>query len=147
MFWLILSVVIRSLLWFHRLPELGVLRQADTANSNDLASCRIVSDFTAAARILGKRFTMHTPWAAAPQPQTPRPQSGGAPPRQLPMRADEVAGVAVRIAFQVILVLGLRLPEIAGGRELGHDLARPQPRGLDVGDGVLGNTALFLARV
>jgi putative ABC transport system substrate-binding protein len=28
---------------------------------------------------------------------------------QLPLRADEVAGVAVRVAFQVILVLGLRV--------------------------------------
>src|SRR5262249_12520787 len=37
-----------------------------------------------------------------------RSPSGGVPPRQLPMRADDVAGVAVRIAFQVILVLGLR---------------------------------------
>jgi len=58
-----------------------------------------------------------------------------------------VAGVAVRAAFQVILVLGLRLPEIASGREFGHDLSRPQPWGLDVGDGVLGDAALFLARV
>src|SRR5262249_33974665 len=38
----------------------------------------------------------------------------------------EVASVAVRIAFQVILVLGLGLPEIAGGRELSHNLSRPQ---------------------
>ena len=56
-----------------------------------------------------------------------RSPSGGVPPRQLPMRADDVASVAVRIAFQVILVLGLRLPEIASGRKLSHHLARPQP--------------------
>src|SRR6478752_7276869 len=62
-----------------------------------------------------------------PRAQTPRSPSGSVPPRQLPLRADEVAGVAVRIAFQVILVLRLRLPEIASGREFGHDLARPQP--------------------
>src|SRR5262245_4433378 len=81
------------------------------------------------------------------RPQTPRSRSGGVPPRQLPVRADKVTGVAVRIAFQVILVLGFRLPEIASGRELGHDLARPQPRGLNVSDGFLGDAALFPARV
>src|SRR5215467_6156866 len=61
------------------------------------------------------------------RPHVPRSPSGGVPPRQLPMRADEVAGVAVRMAFQVILVLGLGLPEIASRRELSHDLSRPQP--------------------
>ena len=66
---------------------------------------------------------------------------------QLPVRVDEVAGIAVRIAFQVILVLRLGLPEIASGRELGHNLARPQPRGFEVGDCVLSDAALFLARV
>ena len=44
-------------------------------------------------------------------------------------------------------MLGLGFPEIAGGLDLGHDLAGPQARGLDVGDRVLGDLTLLLARV
>ena len=47
--------------------------------------------------------------------------------RQLPARTREVAGVAVGVLLQVVLVLGLGLPERHGLAELGHDLARPQP--------------------
>ena len=57
----------------------------------------------------------------------PPPPSGGASARKLPLRADEVAGVAIRVAFQVVLVLGLGLPEVASGRNFRHHLARPQP--------------------
>jgi hypothetical protein len=58
-----------------------------------------------------------------------------------------VAGVAVRVALEVVLVLGLGLPERDGLADLGHDLAGPQARGLDVGDRVLGDLALLVARV
>ena len=72
--------------------------------------------------------------------------SGRRPLRQLPARAREVAGVAVGDALQVVLVLGLGLPEGAGRRDLGDHLARPQARGVDVGDGVLGDPLLLVAR-
>src|SRR4051812_7000882 len=42
--------------------------------------------------------------------------------RQLPIRANEVAGIAVGIALQVILVLRFRLPERADRGHLGHHL-------------------------
>src|SRR3954469_24133984 len=48
------------------------------------------------------------------QTLTTRP-SGGVPARQLPLWTNTMASVAVRIAFQVILVLWLCLPEIARG--------------------------------
>src|ERR1700722_19229886 len=67
--------------------------------------------------------------------------------RQLPARADEVAGVPVGVLLQVVLVLGLGLPERAGRRDLGDDLARPQAGGVDVGDGVLGGLLLGVAEV
>src|SRR3954467_9583488 len=61
-----------------------------------------------------------------PPPSTrPCAASGGASARKLPLRADEVAGVTIRVAFQVVLVLGLGLPEVANGRNLRHHLARP----------------------
>jgi hypothetical protein len=48
--------------------------------------------------------------------------------------------------LQVVLVLGLSLPERDGVADLGHDPAGPQPGGLDVGDRVLRDPALLVAR-
>jgi hypothetical protein len=73
--------------------------------------------------------------------------SRGAPAGQHPARTREVAGVAVRVAQQVVLVLRLGLPERTGRGDLGDDLARPQPGRLDVGDGGLGDPALVLIEV
>ena len=47
--------------------------------------------------------------------------------------------VVPRDALQVVLVLGLGLPERTHRCHLGDGLARPQPRRVDVGDGVLGD--------
>src|SRR3954451_20463042 len=66
--------------------------------------------------------------------------------RQLPVRAREVAVVPVGVALQVVLVLGLGLPERTGRADLGHDLASPETRRVDVGDRVLGDLALLVAR-
>ena len=57
----------------------------------------------------------------------------GASVGQHPARAREVAGVAVREALQVVLVLRLGLPERTGRGDLGHRLAGPQPGRLDIG--------------
>src|SRR5262249_60766879 len=67
--------------------------------------------------------------------------------RELPAGPREVAGVAVRVLLEVVLVLFPRLPERAGLADLGDDLARPEAGGLDVGDRVLGDLALLVARV
>src|SRR6185312_5515443 len=67
--------------------------------------------------------------------------------RQAPSRADEMAGVAVRIALEIVLMLGLRLPEIAGGRNFGGRLAGPKPGRIDVGDGVAGHALLLGAGI
>src|SRR6478672_4659433 len=50
-------------------------------------------------------------------------------------------------AFQIILVLGLSLPERASGRNLSHDFTRPQPGSLHVGDCSFGDALLFVARI
>src|SRR3954466_8952379 len=71
---------------------------------------------------------------------------GGLAVWQLPARPREVAVVAVRVALEVVLVLGLGLPEGGGGADLRPDLAGPEPRGVDVGDRVLGDPALLVAR-
>jgi Epoxide hydrolase N terminus len=44
---------------------------------------------------------------------------------QLPVRADPVAGVAVGVGLQVVLVLALGLPERSGGHHLGDHVPRP----------------------
>jgi hypothetical protein len=49
--------------------------------------------------------------------------------------------------LQVVLVFGPGFPEGAGLADLGHDLAVPQARGVGVGDRVLGDPALLVARV
>src|SRR5690349_7560356 len=67
--------------------------------------------------------------------------------RQLPARPDVVAGVAVGILLQVVLVLRLGLPEGPRGRHLGDHLARPQAGGVDVGDRVLGDPLLLITGV
>jgi len=44
---------------------------------------------------------------------------------KFPVRPREMAGIAVRIALEIVLVLRLGLPEIAGRRHFGHHLAWP----------------------
>jgi hypothetical protein len=53
--------------------------------------------------------------------------------------------VAVGVALEVVLVLGLGLPEGADLANLGHDLGAPEVRG--VGDRVLGDLALLVADI
>src|SRR5262245_21564546 len=53
-------------------------------------------------------------------------------PGQFPAAPREVAGIAVRVTLQIVLVLGFRLPEFAGGPDLRHDASRPQTRGDDI---------------
>src|SRR3954449_12646251 len=66
---------------------------------------------------------------------------------QHPAGPHEVAGVAVGDLLQVVLVLLLGLPERAGRGYLRDDLAGPQARRVNVGDGVLGDGLLLLAGV
>ncbi len=46
--------------------------------------------------------------------------------RQSPVGPDEMATVAVGISFEIILMLGFGLPEVACGNDFRDDLARPQ---------------------
>src|SRR5690348_16612459 len=139
MFLTILSAVIWSLLMGSRMLELRVLRQAEArefparmrgeeipvscatwpqrharvASQNELPRHELLLADHAADRALARVGRGRAPRPRARRrPHVPRSPSGGFFPRQLPVWADKVAGVAVRIAFQVILVLGLRLPEI-----------------------------------
>src|SRR5258708_30488295 len=69
------------------------------------------------------------------------------PMRQAPVRPNEVTGVAIRIFLQVVLMLGLGLPERSGGGNLGDDPAPPQARSINVGDGVPCDPVLLPAHV
>src|SRR5579859_1714139 len=78
-----------------------------------------------------------------------RPRSGALPigARQLPVRPDEVAGVAVWIALEVVLMLGLGFPEVPCRGHFRHDATRPQARGFDVGDRLLRRRPLRVAGI
>jgi GGDEF domain-containing protein len=102
-----------------------------------------------------------TPGSTAPRRRAARARSrparcGWRPPespslargfahRQLPSRPHEVAGVAVGDPLQVVLVLGLGLPERARRRHLGDDRPGHRPEAFDVGDRVLGDPLLLVA--
>jgi hypothetical protein len=58
-----------------------------------------------------------------------------------------VAGIAVPIPLEVVLMLGLGFPERPRGRHLGHDLPRPATRAVDVGDRLLGDPPSLSFRV
>ena len=66
---------------------------------------------------------------------------------QPPVGPHEMAGVAVGISLEVILMLGLGLPEVSGGHHFGHDFAGPQAGFVYIGAGVLGNPALLVGGV
>src|ERR1700691_2448529 len=58
-----------------------------------------------------------------------------------------MTGVSVRIALEVILMFGLRLPKISRRLEFRDHLSRPEPRCVDVLDGVLGDVLLLIADI
>src|SRR4051794_35405780 len=67
--------------------------------------------------------------------------------KQNPIRADKVACVAVWVSLEVVLMLGLGFPQWSCWRYLGHDLARPAARGIDVSDCLLGDATLLVTDV
>src|SRR5882757_7246984 len=101
---------------------------------------------------------MRRPRSRGSPPEDRRPWSRGRgsararfsfvlPVRQLPVRPNEMTGVAVWITLQVILVLGLGLPERSGWCHLGDDLARPEAGSIDIGDGVFRDPLLLVTRI
>src|ERR1700730_11035247 len=66
---------------------------------------------------------------------------------KLPARADEMAGVAVRIVLQIILMLRLRLPERGDGCQFRHDIARPQTGSFDIRNRILSDALLLIIQV
>src|ERR1700716_1679339 len=58
-----------------------------------------------------------------------------------------MAGVTVRIFFEISLMLGLGFPELAGRGHFGGRLAGPDAGGVDIGDGVAGDALLLGAGV
>ena len=69
------------------------------------------------------------------------------PNRQSPVGPNEMAGVAVRISLEIILMLGFSLPEVACRNDFRNDLTWPQARSIDIGDGVFGNPLLLVTGV
>ena len=49
--------------------------------------------------------------------------------------------------LQVVLMLGLSLPEGTGGHDFCHDLSWPQAGSIDIGDGVFSDALLFVVHV
>ena len=69
------------------------------------------------------------------------------PARKFPVGANEVAGVAIGITLQVVLVLGFGFPEGASGRDFSYDYSGPKLGCIDVRDGIVGNPFLFVAGI
>src|SRR5215211_4643008 len=67
--------------------------------------------------------------------------------RESPPRPDEMAGIAGRIPFEVILMLRFGLPELGRANDFRHHLSPPQTGSIDVGDCVFGDAFLLVARV
>ena len=96
------------------------------------------------------RKDMPSPLALRPRPWRILDRLNGfrfRPVRKLPAGPHEMAGVAIGVALQIILMLRFGLPEGTGRRQLGHHLAGPEAGGLDIGDGVFADALLLLARV
>src|ERR1700730_10513999 len=69
------------------------------------------------------------------------------PAPQVPLLPNEVTGVTIRITFQIILMLGLGLPERSGGGHLGDNLTRPKAGCIDIGDGVFRDPLLLVVGI
>src|SRR5215469_2859055 len=69
--------------------------------------------------------------------------SGG----KLPVGSDEVARITVRIALQIVLVLGLGFPKVPGRPHFCDNLSRPEARRVHVGNSLFCDEPLLLARV
>ena len=67
--------------------------------------------------------------------------------RKAPVGPDEVAGVAVWISFQIVLMFGLRLPKRTGGFNCRHHFSGPKSRSIDVGDGVFRDPLLLVVGI
>src|SRR3546814_9704830 len=76
-----------------------------------------------------------------------RPASRSTSPRQLPVRANEMAVVAVGDALEIVLVFRLRLPEVACRRNFGNDALRPEAGRVDIGYRFFGRATLVVTRV
>jgi hypothetical protein len=83
------------------------------------------------------------PWRAGRQAGLIRSLAGG----KLPTRPNEMVGVAARIAFEIVLVFRLGLPERPGRDDLGDGLAWPEVRSVDVGDGLFGHALLLVVEI
>ncbi len=67
--------------------------------------------------------------------------------RKLPVRPNEMASVTIRIVLQIVLMLRLGFPKSTRGRDFSHHFTGPNPRRVDIGDGVTCNSFLFVACV
>src|SRR5580658_334586 len=105
-----------------------------------------VSGSIAAASIAGRRRRAGS-CTGFSRERVPERSGDRGPARQFPAGPDEVAGIAVRDPLQIILMLGLGLPEIAGGYQFRHHFSGPEPRRVDIGDRVQGDFSLRVAGI
>src|SRR5438876_12415002 len=75
------------------------------------------------------------------------PRDGAGAARQHPARTCEVTRVSVRVTLEIVLMLGLGLPERPRRRHLGDHLAGPETRGLDIRDRVPGDATLLVVEI
>src|SRR5690242_12326878 len=67
--------------------------------------------------------------------------------RKPPVRPNEMAGVTARIVLQIVLMFRFGFPKSTCRRDFSHHFTGPNPRCVDIGDGVICNSLLFVACV
>src|SRR5215217_4669014 len=75
--------------------------------------------------------------------RTTRPAAGS----QFPFRSHVVAGVAAGVALQIVLMFWFGLPEVTGRCHPGDHRGGPQPRCVDIGDGVARDALLIVIEI
>jgi hypothetical protein len=78
------------------------------------------------------------PWCAA---------TGSAAGSQFPFRPPVVAGVAAGVVSQIVLMFWFGFPEVTGRRHLGDHRGGPEPRCVDIGDGVRRDALLIVIEI
>src|SRR6267378_1259056 len=117
-----------------------------------MVQCRYFTSITRHSD-LGMSKRSSDGWPSGPPPADRRLALTGhlpasfLPVRQGPVRPNEVTGVAVGIFLQIVLMLGLGLPERSDRCHLGDNLARPKAGSIDIGDGVFCDPFLLVVLI
>ncbi len=108
--------------------------EANSVRSINPSAMRLGARRTWSARLASRSCTDPLPAPAAAALHRSARRGLRMSAGKLPARADEVAGLAVGMFPEIILLVLFRLPEWSSWADLGNHLSRPQARSVDVGN-------------